>query len=91
MFDPVVDIDVREIKDSRLVVPAEDGSNRVRNIPTESWSEVVVITDDLIHLLKRDVAAVSRQDACEMSNEVMSSESRCRVYQRDKAPEWTLP
>lgn len=65
MLDPIMDIDIRQIKDSCLVVPTKDASDRVRNIPTESWSEIVVVADNLIHLLKRDLAAVPWQDTCE--------------------------
>jgi len=64
MLDPIMDIDIRQIKDSRLVVSTEDAGDRVRDIPTESWSEVVVVADDLVHLLERDLAAVPWQDAC---------------------------
>jgi len=58
MLNPIMYIDIRQIKDSRLVVPTEDGSDRIRDIPTEGWSEVVVLADELIHLLERNVAAV---------------------------------
>lgn len=52
MLDPVVDIDIRQIENTRLVVSTKDASNRVRDIPTESWSKVVVVADDFIQLLK---------------------------------------
>lgn len=59
MLDPIVDIDIRQIENARLVVSTEDAGDGVRDIPAESWSEVVVFTDDLIQLLKRDAASVS--------------------------------
>ena len=91
MFNPIVDIDIRQIENTRLVVSTEDASDPVRDIPTESWSKVVMVTDDLIQLLERDLASVSGQDACKTSNDAVSSESSCYTYQREKAPEWTLP
>ena len=84
MLDPIMDVDVRQVEDAGLVVSTEDAGNRVRDIPTEGWSKVVVFTHDLTHLLKRDVASVSGQDAYKVSNQTMSSElPRCR-YQRSK-------
>lgn len=91
MFDSVVDIDIRQVENARLVVSTEDASNRVRDIPTESWSKVEVFTSDFIQLLECDVTSVSGQDACRLSNGVMSSGSPCCMDQRGKAPEWTLP
>jgi hypothetical protein len=90
MLDPVMDIDVGQVEDTRLVVSTKDASNRVGDIPTESWSKVVVVADDLTHLLKRDVAAVAWQDACKTSNETMSSESQCSMHHGGEAPEWNI-
>ena len=45
MLNPIMDIDVRQIKYSGCVVPTEDAGNRVWDIPTECWSKVVVVTD----------------------------------------------
>jgi len=59
MLDPIMDIDVGQIKDTGFVVPTEDAGNCVRDIPTESCGKVVVVTNDLIQLLKRDTASVS--------------------------------
>ena len=64
MLDPIMDVDIGQIKDSSLVVPTEDAGDRIWDIPTKGWSEVVVVADDLIHLFERDVAAVAWQDAC---------------------------
>jgi len=61
MLNPIMDVNIRQIKDSRPVVPTEDSSNRVWNVPTEGWGEVVVISDDFIQLFERDVAAISWQ------------------------------
>lgn len=58
MLDPIMDVDVRQVEDAGLVVSTEDAGNRVRDIPTEGWSKVVIVTHDLIQLLKRDVASV---------------------------------
>jgi len=65
MLNPIMDIDIGQIKDSSLIVSTEDSGDRIRDIPTKGWGKVVVVADDLIHLLKRDVAAVAWQDACE--------------------------
>lgn len=68
MLDPVMDIDIGQVEDTRFVVSAEDTSNHVRNIPTESRGKVVVFTNKLIHLFERNVASVSGEDACKMSS-----------------------
>jgi len=91
MLDPIMDIDVGQIKDPRLVVPTENAGDLIRDIPTKGWSKVVVVADDLVQLLKRDFAAVAWQDACKNVKRGVSSESRSSVDQRDGAPEWTLP
>ena len=64
MLDPIMDVDIGQIKDPRLVIPTEDASDLVRDEPTKGWSEVVVVADYFIQLLERDVAAVAWQDAC---------------------------
>ena len=64
MLNPIMDIDIRQVKDTRLVVPAENVGDRVRDIPTESWGKVVVVTDGLVHLFERDTTAIPWKDAC---------------------------
>jgi len=88
MFDPIMDIDIGQIKDSSLVISTEDAGDRIRDIPAKRRSKVVVVADDLIHLLKRDVAAVAWQDTCEnVKRRGVSSESRRCVHQSDGALE----
>jgi len=63
MLDAVMDIDIGQIKDSSLIVSTEDAGDLVWDIPTEGRGEVVVVADDLVQFLERDVAAVPWQDA----------------------------
>jgi len=48
MLNPIMDIDIRQVENARLVVSTEDASNRVWDIPTESWGKVVVVTNDFV-------------------------------------------
>jgi hypothetical protein len=36
MLNPIMDVDIRQVEDTRCVVPTEDASDHVRDIPTES-------------------------------------------------------
>jgi len=63
MLNPIMDIDVRQVEDARLVVPTQDPGDCVRDIPTEGWSEVVVVPDNFIQLFERDVATVPWKNA----------------------------
>jgi len=88
-----MDVDVRLIKDAGFVVSTEDSGDRVRDIPTESWSKVAVVTNDFIQLLKRDTASASGQDACR-NDRPEGGELRVSMLRaciRVEAPEWTLP
>lgn len=82
MFNPVMDIDVGQIKDTRLVVSTQDASDLVRDEPTKRWCKVIIITDELIHLFERNVASVSGEDSCEMPKGVVSAGSSCCTHQR---------
>jgi hypothetical protein len=46
MLYPIVDIDVGQVENARRVVSTEDAGDLVRDIPTESWSKVVVVAHD---------------------------------------------
>jgi hypothetical protein len=81
MLYPIVDIDVRQVQNTRSVVSTEDSGHRVRDKPSESWSKVVVVAHGYTHLLKRDIASVSGKDAYKTS----------MTYQMEGMLEWTLP
>lgn len=59
VLNPVMDIDIGQVEDTRVIVSTEDASDHVGDIPTKSWSKVVVFADDFVEVLERDFTSIS--------------------------------
>jgi hypothetical protein len=79
-----MDIDIRQIEDTRFVVSTQYTSDHVRDIPTKRRGKVVVFADELSHFLERNVASVSGKDSCKSPNGVLSSEASWSMHQAKK-------